>query len=130
MRPSDWLTELGAIGFYPEAKLHELEPYGVGYDDGLLVSHIEIGLPYSTYGRLTRVPLLTERELMREVRLLGFDPVFERHGADKLVIGFQVITSVWTLVRPITIERPPSTFESDPMAKARLDLAAIRGYGY
>jgi len=132
MRPSAWLATLRATDFYPERKLLELEAYGIAFEpgSGLLRSRIEVGFPYSPYGRLAAAPLLTERQLMVEMGKLGLAPRFEWRGEDRLLIGFQVVTSVWRLLSPITREVPPSAFEADPEKKAGMDLAAIRGYGY
>jgi hypothetical protein len=129
-RPTEWLERLGPLDFYPEWKLEGLATYGIAYDGGVLTSRIVTGYPYSTFGRLASVPVMTERELLRECYKFGLTPHFEAHGEFLLVFGFQVVTSVWSLLRPITVEIPPSRWEDDPRDKARVDIAAIKRYGY
>jgi hypothetical protein len=130
MKPSEWLAGLGPFDFYPESKLEQLRPYGIAYAGGILTSRMEVGFPYSTYGRLASVPVMSEREFMRLCYQMGLNPTFEMKGDFLLVFGFQVVTSVWSLVRPITIELPPSALYQRPDEKAQKDLEAIRRYGY
>jgi hypothetical protein len=128
--PSDWLSQREGWSFYPEAVLDGLRPYGIGYRDGMFTSLLTFGFPYLTFGRTTEVPLRSEREIMADAQRMGLSVVFEKHGNDLHAWGFEIVTSVWMVVRPVTVARPPSTYEQDPAVKARLDLEAIRRYGY
>lgn len=130
MLPSEWLAQLEGWSFYPEDVLYDMRPHGFAYRDGTLTSTMTVGFPYLTYGRMHEVPLKTEREIMAEAKAMGLDPVFEKHGTERHVWGFDIVTSVWWVVKPILIARPPSTYENDPRRKAALDLADIRRFGY
>lgn len=127
---ADWLSGLEAGSVYPESILDELREYGIGYDGGLLTSHIQTERPYPTYGRIVSAPVLTERELLAKASSLGLGLRFEKHGYERHIFGYDIVASVWRLVRPITLVRPPSEFVTDLGLKARLDIEAIRGYGY
>lgn len=125
--PSEWLLGIRADALYREAKLLRLHECGIGYADGMLTSHIQVGHPYPTYGRLSEVPLMTPREAIAKY---GARLKSDSRSEDLMVIGFEVGTAVWRLVRDITDTAPPSKWVDDWDEKLQRDIAAIKGYGY
>lgn len=127
---SDWLAGLDPIAIYPEAKLRELEAFGIVYRAGQITSRIQRDRPYITFGRLATVTVHTERELVGIARGHGLGIRIDQHVDELLLFGFEVVAAVWMLLHPIVESGPPSTYAKAPEQKARLDLAAIRRYGY
>lgn len=136
MKPSEWLRRLEPASLYAETKLAELERYGIKYDDGQVMSAIRAGHPYSTYGRLASVALVTPTQAIQKGRMMGLN--LSKVGNDnrhedpsiRFVFGFDIATAVWMVVHDITTETPPSKLVRDPSLKADLDIEAIERYGY
>lgn len=130
MRITDWLIRLDPQGLYDESVLEELEAYGIRYRYGVLTSALSGDLPYISYGRTSHVPFMTARELVTTASRMGYSIEID-HTVDRLrVPGYEITTSVWRLLRPITVEHPPSEVTTNPRRKAALDIQALQRYGY
>jgi hypothetical protein len=123
--PSEWLRDVNAHYLYREDRLKRLAVCDIGYEGGILTSHIWSGT-YPTYGRLASVNLITPRQAvsMYKARLKA-----DEEGM--LVLGCDIAAALWDLLHPITMSGPPSRWEKrDLIEKMRLDVDAIRRFGY
>lgn len=130
MRPSEWLESLEYDSIYRETKISELSDVGIEYDveSGILTSNIDYGT-YSPLGRLATVERMTPREAVVEATKLGMTFRANDDGFH-LVFGHQIITAVWRLLHDIRDDGPPSRLLRNPVDKAKVDLDALRRYGY
>jgi hypothetical protein len=126
MRPSDWLWEnIEPTTLYLEQALERLRVCEIGYADGMLTSHMMVGFPYPTFGRLAEVHFMTPREAVSLQAWLK-----PQVSESRMVAGYEIAAAIWRLVHPILEEGPPSLWVDDLEAKYKRDLGAIRSYGY
>jgi len=130
MLPSEWLSTLQYDAIYRETKICEMSEVGIDYDveSGVLSCRITTGT-YSPFGRLASVQRMTPREAVMEATKLGMQFSGNDDGVH-LVFGYQIITAVWHLLHDIRDEGPPSRLLRNPVDKAKVDLNALRRYGY
>lgn len=128
MKPTEWLKSVDATSLYRESTLLKLRSCSIRYDGGILTSCLQEGTeksPYSTYGRIASVNLTTVgEERTKGANVAGDDD-------DVIVYGYEIAAALWRLLRPITVEGPPSDWiKYDLQNKLRRDVASLQRYGY
>lgn len=131
MLPSEWLSSLKANSVYREARLYDLPDVGIKYDEGMLTSLLTKGTrqcPYSTYGRIASVNLLTAEEVLRRSTSIKEWMLDEDMAYFE---GHEAAAAVWRLLHPVQASGPPSSWVNESLEeKMRRDLYSLRGYGY
>jgi hypothetical protein len=111
---------------YRETALASLRACGIAYSNEMFTSLIDYDRPYTTYGRLASIELMTPRQAVALGAVLKNDGRRE----EPLVYGWQIAAALWGLLHDIRDDGPPSKYTTDIGDKFQRDVAALRRYGY